>query len=574
MTTSEAAPRPADRADAARDPRSGRPVTVVDTWLGGGEVLATLHVPDGAATTGVVICPPIGYEYTVAYRTLRHLADRLAEQGLAAARYDHPGFGDSTHDVTAESLSRGAAVAAEALRDAGCASIAYVGLGSGALVASLAAASDPAPAALVLWDPAASGRQWLRRQRSIYQIEVGPLAEPAPEDTVEIAGAELPDWLAEQIAALDYDPLVATSLPTLVAVRSGAAGTLPKTLRPVADRLDVVEVPGHENALDVSSIESTIPAASVDVVSAWLAERVGGGAGARVAAPAPVVTARAAFDGAEYEESLRRLGPHSLFAVETRPAGGADDLPIVVLHNGSAEHRIGTTRYQVELARRFAAFGIRSLRVDRRGTGESAPVVADEPNLLFTQEWLDDGADVLDALDLPREKVGVVGMCVGSWVGLVAAPSRVAFVAALAVNDHRVVPQAPQAPHEGVDPVEGAQEPTPALRDRLVAVAKRRLPYPLLLALASRGVVQFAEPNLRRALAAGTDVVVLLSPSDAEIFRAHRGPHAVSRLQRTPGRLTVLEHPAGDHALYSPGIRRRAVDEAFAAAVRAFRIAR
>lgn len=539
----------------------------IDTWLGGGEILATLHLPDRAADVGVVICPPIGYEYAVAYRTLRHLADRLAGAGFATVRYDHPGFGDSTSILSTSSLEHGAEIAGDALRAAGCTSLAYVGLGSGALVAALASTRDPEPAGLVLWDPAASGRQWLRRQRSIYAIEVGGVDEPAPEGFVEIAGAELPDWFADQLAALDYDPLVATSVPTLVAVRAGAAGTLPKTLRPVADRLDVVEVPGHEDALDVSSIESTIPGASVDEVVGWLTSRFGQATGVTPVVPGAATVASLAENGVALDERLRRIGPNRLFAVETRPSGGSDDLPMVVMHNGSAEHRIGTSRYQVELARRLAARGIRSLRVDRRGTGESGGVTVDEPHLLYSQQWLDDGADVLADLALPRQKVGIVGMCVGSWVGLVSAPDEVAFVAALAVNDHRVRPLEPQAP---VTASADEAAPTPALRDRVVAFAKRRFPYRLLLALASRGVVQFAEPNLRRALASGTDVLLMLSPSDADIFRDHRGDRAVRRLQGTPGRLTVLEHPTGDHALYSPGIRARAMAEAEAMAVRAF----
>src|SRR5262245_50192484 len=42
-----------------------------------------------------VLCNPLGHEALCAHRTLRHLAERLAAQGIAALRYDHDGTGDS-----------------------------------------------------------------------------------------------------------------------------------------------------------------------------------------------------------------------------------------------------------------------------------------------------------------------------------------------------------------------------------------------------------------------------------------------------------------------------------------------
>ena len=172
-------------------------VRTVDTWLGDGAVLSTLHLPETASEVGVVIVPPLGYEYAVAYRTLRHVADRIALGGMAAVRYDHPGFGDSTAPLADDSLSKGAALAADALHGAGVDRIVYLGLGSGALVASAAAAADPAAAGLVLWDPAASGKQWLRRQKSLYVIEMGDEAEETPDGVVEIAGTDQGDGIAE-----------------------------------------------------------------------------------------------------------------------------------------------------------------------------------------------------------------------------------------------------------------------------------------------------------------------------------------------------------------------------------------
>src|SRR5258705_6760804 len=54
------------------------------------------HLSRGAA---IVLCPPLGYEYMSAYRTLRILADRLAAIGFDALRFDYDGTGNSAGDV-------------------------------------------------------------------------------------------------------------------------------------------------------------------------------------------------------------------------------------------------------------------------------------------------------------------------------------------------------------------------------------------------------------------------------------------------------------------------------------------
>lgn len=571
-----AAPDERPLGATARPARAAAPApalagTTVDTWLGDGAALATLHFPASGGTTGVVICPPLGYEYTVAYRTLRHLADRLQANGFAAARFDHAGFGDSTAEP---SLDLGARLAATELRVSGATGIVYLGLGSGALIAARRAAADPRATGLVLWDPAASGKAWLRRQTALYAIEVGESAEAAPDGSVEIAGAEFLRSFADSVAALDYDPALAERMPVLVAARESSTGpTLPRALRSAKDALTVLEVPGHEDTLDMSSILASIPAASVKIVVDWVARSFPIGEGApRVPQPVTSVVT------GDVVEELVRFGAAGLFGIESRPLRGESlraegigygDLPAVVLHNGSAEHRVGATRHQVELARRLAEQGVRVLRFDRQGTGESTPVRADEPSLLFTQEWLDDHEAALAHLNQSRDRVGVVGMCVGGWVGLVSQPASVKFVTALALNDHRVFPQAPVSSRPSATDLQDA----PALKDRLVAWAKTHLPAPVLAAAARRGAIRYAEPNLRRALAAGTDVLVLLGPEDSDVWREHGGPSAVRRLRRTSGTLTVIERETGDHALYSPGIRQAALDASVEMAVRAFGLA-
>src|SRR4029077_3267920 len=66
----------------------------------GGALFVWHHPPPPSVRRGgaIVLCPPIGYEYMSAYRTVRLLAERLAALGFDALRIDYDGTGNSTGD--------------------------------------------------------------------------------------------------------------------------------------------------------------------------------------------------------------------------------------------------------------------------------------------------------------------------------------------------------------------------------------------------------------------------------------------------------------------------------------------
>src|SRR5262245_27042595 len=85
---------------------------------------------DVRATTGVVICAPLGHEHINSHRSLRHLADRFAAAGLPALRFDYHGTGDSSgYDEDPQRLSHWLDSIRDAVRTVrSCANVSRVGL--------------------------------------------------------------------------------------------------------------------------------------------------------------------------------------------------------------------------------------------------------------------------------------------------------------------------------------------------------------------------------------------------------------------------------------------------------------
>ena len=53
------------------------------------------HAAENPTGLAMVLCSPIGREEISAHRSLRHLAEMLAQRGVSTLRFDYAGTGDS-----------------------------------------------------------------------------------------------------------------------------------------------------------------------------------------------------------------------------------------------------------------------------------------------------------------------------------------------------------------------------------------------------------------------------------------------------------------------------------------------
>src|SRR6185503_1733215 len=162
------ASRPRPRATERTMDR--RPLYIGD---GNGACFGWIHEDPQAAArdTVAVICAPGGYEYTRAHRTLRHLADRFARAGIPALRFDYHGTGNSAGDDfepdrLATWIGNVAEAVASARKATGCDRVYLVGVRLGATLAALASRQVSVDD-LVLWNPAVSGKGYVREMQAI-----------------------------------------------------------------------------------------------------------------------------------------------------------------------------------------------------------------------------------------------------------------------------------------------------------------------------------------------------------------------------------------------------------------------
>ena len=326
---------------------------------------------------GIVLCPPLGYEYMSSYRTYRVLASRLAALGFNVIRVDYDGTGNSSGH--SEEPGRVAAwlcsiryALAEARRCAGSDAVFLVGLRGGSILALQAAVDDDHVDGLVLWHPYSSGRAYVRELRALARLS-DPSDVQSGQDEVGLCvdGYVFTRDTLDTLSAWTIDDAVTRSpAPEVLLIgrddRAADAAT-EAYLRTLGSFVTRAQEEGMADLLLPPHL-SKVPDATVDAIEAWFgAQREecpqdlsGSHAHARAAR-----TRQTVVDGAV--EQPVRFGPEErLFGILARPQSEDRHGAAVVLFNTGAGHHVGPHRLYVPLARDWAARGHLVLRFESR----------------------------------------------------------------------------------------------------------------------------------------------------------------------------------------------------------------
>jgi alpha-beta hydrolase superfamily lysophospholipase len=397
----------------------------------------------------VLLCPPFGWEDMCSYRSRRDWADELALSGFPTLRFDLPGSGDSAGGPSdpkrLDSWTQAVAGAARwLLQNSDASQIVAIGIGLGGMVAYLAAIDGAPIDELVLWHVPARGRTLVRELRAFSALEVAYIPDPkqttsapAPlDDGALVANGYL--LCAETVAELERLDLSesASSWPgPRRALLLGRDGLKPdKRLLEALERshaaVTVADGPGY-GAMMIEPQDARPPTAVFELVGSWLlAGEAEDGPGA---ASAPAEDARSAADpivarkelvlvcaGVELRETPVSIeGPGGpLFGVLSEPLGERTEL-CAVLMNAGPQRRTGPNRMWVEIARRWAARGVTTLRFDLAGIGDSDGDAAALVHVasLYAPTYVGQARAALDTLSargLP-ERFIALGLCSGAY---------------------------------------------------------------------------------------------------------------------------------------------------------------
>lgn len=422
-------------------------------------IFAVVHEPASIrpGATGVLLCPPFGWDDMCTYRVRRAWANALAHAGHPAVRIDLPGTNDSAGSPRdPERLAAWTSAVSGAagwLRDQyRCRRVATLGIGLGGMVAWLAAAEGAPIDDLMLWAVPTRGDQLIRHMRAAALIHIDPPVNSggAPSDDsanssnpsgetglVEMSGRVMSKETVDSLMRLDLTKLSLTQsahrrVLLFKRPKSGADSRLSQHFKTSGAELTVASGEAY-GAMMQYTPHAQVPGDAIARSLSWLSQgeelrpRPEARAQSRVRAPVRRLrTLELSHDGVALRETPVRidLGPESVFAIVTEPAAVARADTCAVLFNAGSDRRTGPCRLWVETARRWAARGIPTVRLDQPGIGDAdgdrsyAKLAAYyEPDITKRTRLT---LDHLEARGLPGRFV-LVGFCSGGHWSLNAA---------------------------------------------------------------------------------------------------------------------------------------------------------
>jgi pimeloyl-ACP methyl ester carboxylesterase len=535
--------------------QAGSGVQDVDTdaiWFGdaGRPQLGWLSRPAaGVGASGIVIAPPVGYEYWCSHRALRALAERLALAGHAVLRFDYDGTGDSSGDQCepgrVAAWQRTLADAAAELIQLGAEHITLAGARLGGAFALLGG-RELGAAKIIAWLPVTSGRR--------YAKELKLLSTPVPEDgdpaaqpgTIAVSGNVFSPETVKDLQELRIEALTEAPAPVTLIVDDTPAASMPliEHLRTLGVEVDQVSVEGAEEALHTPPEFATVPEAVLSAICDWIGPDV---------TPddrrTPVkATPKAEFEwrGGRVSESVLRLGGQGQVAVLTSPPGPVSHPTTLVLLNPGSETHVGPGRAWVEYARDLALSGRQTIRVDFLGWGES-PDAGRAPGRPYDKCGEQDTVEIVRALQAEGfERLAICGLCASAWIAL-RAVLQTPVAGVIAFN--------PQLYWNRGDPVNIDWDLIRSLRAAEIRRVELGARYGLWSLIDAVGHRSRAARWLDDLAATGVPVkFVFAEGDDGLIYINGRLRRRAQRLQRG-GRLSITELPGVDHPMHRTWMR-------------------
>lgn len=441
-----------------------------------GQLFGWYHAPAKPARAGgVVLCNAFGYEAMCLHRCYRVMAERIAASGLPVLRFDYHGTGDSAgSDQDPERveswLASIEAAVSELRRRAEVERVSLVGVRLGATLAMLTATERPDPklVGLALYSPYLTGRMFLREMRMMQQAGAEQAfaagedrgSSPSVRASTAASGEEaigyaLTSETVERLSKVDLRAKKVRPAPKVLLLGRDDLpddGRLTKHLSEIGVAVtDATKIPGYA-AMMQDAYLSKVPTLVVDEIVRWLGEAhpelavSDSLAEERVtlvdlSREGPALVSKSASPkerGLAREEAVMFGPTGALFGILCEPnERGADvrSTDCVVFLNVGSNHRVGSNRMYVKMARTLAARGITSLRFDVSGIGDSVSSAGIE-NRLYAKEAVDDVRAALDEVTELRnaKQFYLVGLCSGAYLAFQSSHADPRIVGQILIN--------------------------------------------------------------------------------------------------------------------------------------------
>ena len=370
-------------------------------------VFSWIHLPKNKEISkmGIVICNPLGYEYSHTHRTIRHLSDNLACSGYANIRFDYHGTGDSFSDLfTPERIKtfiENIDTAIQELKQkTGVTEICLIGLRMGATLAA-SYCSIKSVDKLILWSPFIKGRTYVREMQALEKLASHTSGENT--DIIDSGGFIITDETANELSSINLLKQEYHINKSILVIERDDLQKNNKLLSALENNnindIDHHLMPGYIEMMEEPQF-TVVPQLTINKILSWLSsEDITDKKFETSYNPdtCNLVTKKPDIKLVEeicYDPEDKLMGILSYHSELNKD----NSKPLVILTNSGSVHRVGPNRVYVQLARSLALEGFPVLRFDLSNLGDSVLGKPDNENSPYSDYALQDIAIILNLM--------------------------------------------------------------------------------------------------------------------------------------------------------------------------------
>ena len=404
-----------------------------------------LHLPSAfSRNAAVVLCPPFGHEYMVAYRSYRKLAAQLAHAGFPVLRFDYDGTGDSaghaedSHRISSWQDSIISSVT-EIRLTCRVEQVILFGTRLGALLAA-SVASIANTDTIIMLAPVLSGRLFTRELLAFQGVNIIGPSENNPASTDEIVGYPLKQETKDDLAKIDFTKLSELAIKSALII---PRDDIPSHENRIADALmaegaavELKNIAGYRNLMNDDALNSKVPGEIWTFITAWMTKRYPSIYPFPHTYPQGKSASAFLYSGIEICEQVIQFNGITGILTELKSTSKETSKPTIIITNTGANHRVGNHRLCVTMARSWALRGFRVLRFDRPGMGDSVAPIGVEENEIYSSSGLQSLRSMMDYIEERTNinKFRLAGLCSGGYFSYQAALIDRRVVGLLMIN--------------------------------------------------------------------------------------------------------------------------------------------
>ncbi|MCF6193191.1 MAG: alpha/beta hydrolase [Kangiellaceae bacterium] len=385
-----------------------------------------LHLPikNEISKTGVIICSPLGYEYSHTHRTVRHLSDQLASNNYATIRFDYSGTGDSASDLFAkdriESFNDNIGSVIELLKEKlGIQKICLIGIRLGGTFAARYSHYSSVDQ-LILWSCYTKGRTYIRETKALERLASHSVKQV--KNFIDSGGFIITIEAEKTLNEINLLKQTYQVKENVLIIERDDLTPNEKLLQYISNQKISVEMYLMSNYLEMMAEphETKVPKDTLNHIATWIGAYDSPISLALTDKQVNWFSNRKHVSFNNISETICRQPMSKLMGILSVSKEGKNkqsDKTLILLANSGSVHRVGPNRVYVELARAAAEAGHSVLRFDLGNLGDSVQVTQPNENDPYPLHATADIAQTIGFMKRAHgfEKFVLAGLCSGAY---------------------------------------------------------------------------------------------------------------------------------------------------------------